>query len=62
MHSGSFVQEHCGGSTTLVEGSHTFQKLAFAMQQVYQACGGIKEKVKTVITNNAENVKAAVEL
>ena len=48
-------------STALVEGSHTAQKLASAMQQVFQVWG-IHEKVKTISTDTAANVKAAVEL
>ena len=48
-------------STALVEGSHIAQKLASAMQKVFQAWG-INEKVETITTDNAANVKAAVEL
>ena len=48
-------------STALVEGADTAQKLACAMHQVFQALG-INEKVKTITTDNASNVKAAVEL
>ena len=48
-------------STSLVEGSDDAQNLAHGMQKVFQA-RGISEKVKTITSDNAPNVKAGVEL
>ncbi|GFO49234.1 Zinc finger bed domain-containing protein 4 [Plakobranchus ocellatus] len=48
-------------STTVVEGSHTSEKLSSALKQVFEAWV-ISKKVTTIVTDNSANVKAAVEI
>ena len=48
-------------STSILEGSHTGERISSALRDLFSAWG-IQDKVTTIVTDNAANVKNAVAL